>query len=222
MKEIIKKIIKALLITACVLVIFAVAADVYVAISGKQSAIYERIDDLPQSQAVLVLGAAVYRNGQLSAIFYDRASMALEIYRLGKVKKILVSGDHSVGNYDEVNAAKKFFLKNGVPGGDLFVDYAGFDTYSSIYRAKNIFQVSSLIISTQDFHLPRALFIARSVGVEAVGINADLRTYNLGYYNVLRENGARAKAFWDVATNTQPRFLGSIIPITGDGRSSWD
>jgi len=222
MKEIVKKIAKASLITVCVLILFAVVADIYVAISGKQAAIYKSVDGLPQAQAVLVLGAAVYRDGQLSAIFYDRASVALEIYRSGKVKKILVSGDHSVGNYDEVNAAKKFFLKNGVAGGDLFVDYAGFDTYSSIYRAKSIFQVGSLIIPTQDFHLPRALFISRSIGVEAVGISSDLRKYNLGFYNVLRENGARVKAFWEVAVAARPHFLGDVIPITGDGRSSWD
>jgi len=222
MNEVIKKILKASLIIVFVSVLFALIADVYVAISGKQARIYERVDDLPSAQAVLVLGAAVYRDGRLSAIFQDRASTALEIYRSGKAQKILVSGDHSVGNYDEVNAAKKFFLKNGVAGGDLFVDYAGFDTYSSVYRAKDIFQVSSLIIVTQDFHLPRALFIARSLGVDAVGASADLRTYNLGFYNVLRENGARAKAFWDVAVSARPHFLGVPIPITGDGRSSWD
>jgi len=215
------KLAKAVLMGLSALILAAAAADIYVAVAGKR-AIYQNVGDLPEAQAVLVLGAAVYRDGRLSAVFQDRASVALEVYKAGKVKKILVSGDHSVGNYDEVNAAKKFFLKNGVPGQDLFVDYAGFDTYSSIYRAKNVFQVDSIIISTQNFHLPRAMFLAQSLGVEAIGIGADLQSYDLGFYNVLRENGARAKAFWDVVIGARPRFLGNAIPITGDGRVSWD
>jgi vancomycin permeability regulator SanA len=158
----------------------------------------------------------------MSDVFFDRASVALGIYRKGVAKKILVSGDHSRGDYDEVNIAKEFFLENGVSGKDIFVDYAGFDTYDSVYRAKKIFQVESMIISTQGFHLPRALYLARRQGIEAYGIGADLRKYNLGFYNFLRENAARAKAFWEAATNARPRFLGDAIPITGDGRSSWD
>jgi len=199
----------------------AVVSDIYVAASGN-SGIYTNLNDLPKAQAVLVLGAAVYRNGQMSPVFSDRASVALEIYRSGKVDKILVSGDHSRGNYDEVNAAKKFFVKSGVLGEDIFVDYAGFDTYSSMYRAREVFEVKSLIVSTQEFHLPRALYLARQFGLEAYGAKADLRAYDLGIYNLLRENAARTKAFWDVATNSQPKFLGEPIPITGDGRSSWD
>jgi SanA protein len=197
------------------------AADAYVAYAGRPG-IYENVKDLPQAQAVLVLGAAVHRNGQLSAVFRDRASKALEVYRAGKAKKILVSGDHSAGNYDEVDAAKKFLLKNGVSGQDLFVDYDGFDTYSSVYRAKEIFQVGSLIISTQEFHLPRALYLARSLGINVCGIEADSQNFNLGFFNFLRENAARAKSFWDITTNAKPEFLGNPVPITGDGRASWD
>ena len=141
-----KRFIVVSAIIAGAAVVATCAADAYVAYAGRQG-IYENVKDLPQAQAVLVLGAAVYRDGQLSAVFQDRGSKALEVYRTGNAKKILVSGDHSPGNYDEVDVAKKFLLKNGVPGQDLFVDYDGFDTYSSVYRAKEIFQVDSLIIS---------------------------------------------------------------------------
>lgn len=199
----------------------AIFADIFVAFSGPRE-IYAKIGDLPVAQAVMVPGAAVWRNGRMSDVFFDRASVALGVYRAGKVKKILVSGDHSRGDYDEVDIAKKFFLDNGVPGKDIFVDYAGFDTYDSVYRAKKIFQVESMIISTQNFHLPRALYLARRQGIKVYGIEADLRKYDLGFYNVLRENAARAKAFWDVAINAGPKFLGDAIPITGDGRVSWD
>jgi SanA protein len=216
-----KKLARVLAIIAAAALLMASCADIYVALSGREG-IYSKIDDLPRAQAVLVLGAAVYRNGQLSDVFQDRASVALDVYRKGIVQKILISGDHSRGNCDEVNAAKKFFVKNGVPGQDIFVDYAGFDTYSSAYRAKGVFQADSVIISTQEFHLPRALYVARCLGLEANGISADLHKYDLGFYNVLRENAARVKAFWDVATDAKPKYLGDQIPITGDGRSSWD
>ncbi|MFZ3074144.1 MAG: ElyC/SanA/YdcF family protein [Minisyncoccales bacterium] len=221
MKQQAVKLAKVLLIIAGALIAAAIVFDAIVLFS-ERGIIHNKIEDLPLADAVLVLGAAVYRNGEMSAVFNDRASVALEVYNAGKVRKILVSGDHSRGDYDEVNIAKKFFLKNGIPGEDIFVDYAGFDTYSSVYRAREIFQVQSIIVSTQNFHLPRALYLARQLGIEAHGISADLRLYDLGYGNVLRENAARVKAFWDIITNARPRYLGDIIPITGDGRVSWD
>jgi vancomycin permeability regulator SanA len=216
-----KKLLLVCAILGAGVVSAALAVDIFVAIAGARN-IYAKVNDLPAADAVLVLGAAVWRNGRMSDVFYDRATVALEVYRQGLVKKILVSGDHSRGDYDEVNIAKDFFLKNGVPGDDIFVDYAGFDTYDSIYRAKKIFQVDSMIISTQEFHLPRAMYLARRLGIEASGIKADLRPYNLGFYNFLRENAARAKAFWDISANAFPKFLGAPIPITGSGRASWD
>ncbi len=199
----------------------AFAANIAVATIGARD-IRANIGDLPPAQAVLVPGAAVWRGGRMSDVFFDRASVALAVYRAGKAKKILASGDHSRGDYDEVNVAKNFFLANGVPAEDIFTDYAGLDTYDSVYRAKNIFQVESMVVATQNFHLPRALYLARQIGIDARGISADLRSYDLGWRNVLRENAARAKAFWDAASNASPKFLGETIPITGDGRESWD
>lgn len=216
-----KKALKFFITGALLAILLAVFADIYVFWRGSRG-IYENIADLPAADAVLVLGAAVYRGGQMSAVFADRAGVALEVYRHGLVSKILVSGDHSKNNYDEVNIAKEFFLQNQVPPEDIFVDYAGFNTYDSAKRAKEIFQANSLIVATQEFHLPRALYLARHAGIEAHGIKADLRPYNPGFYNTWRENGARIKAFWRVFFNDPPRFLGEAIPIGGDGRDSWD
>ncbi len=221
MNDRLKKLLFVLAAIAAGVFLAGIVADIYVANAGAKN-IYSKIEDLPRAQAVLVPGAAVYRGGRMSAVFYDRVCTALEVYRAGIVKKILVSGDHSRDDYDEVNVAKDFFLKNGVLPQDIFVDYAGFDTYDSIYRAKHIFQAQSLIIATQEFHLPRALYLAREIGIEASGMKADLRAYDLGFYNFLRENAARVKAFLDVAANAQSRYLGNVIPITGDGRDSWD
>lgn len=221
MKQGLKKIARGVLIAAVLAASLAIFADIYVFCTGSRG-IYETARDLPQADAVLVLGAAVYRDGRMSAVFADRAKTALEIYRHGAVPKILVSGDHSKDDYDEVNIAKEFFLQNQVPSEDIFVDYAGFNTYDSAKRAKEIFRVDSLIIATQEFHLPRALYLARQAGIEAHGVKADRHRYNLGFYNTLRENGARIKAFWRVVSGAAPRFLGEPIPIAGDGRESWD
>ncbi len=221
MKEGLSKIARAVLIAALLAASFAIFADTYVFWRGSQG-IYENAADLPDADAVLVLGAAVYRDGRMSPVFADRANVALEVYRAGKVKKVLISGDHSRNEYDEVNIAKNYFLQNEVPPEDIFVDYAGFNTYDSAARAKEIFEVNSLIVATQEFHLPRALYLARHAGIAACGIKADLRPYNPGFYNTWRENGARVKAFWRASFNDSPRFLGEAIPITGDGRASWD
>jgi len=197
------------------------AVDFYVALAGRKG-MYRDVESLPEAQAVLVLGASVFRSGQMSDVFRDRATVALEVYNAGKAKKILVSGDYRVNEYDEVSAAKKFFLEKGVPAEDIFLDYAGYDTYDSVYRAKYIFKIKSLIISTQDFHLPRALYLARGLGIDASGISADLRTYSLGIRNVFRENAAHLKAFWELATHEKSAVSGDPMPITGDGRISWE
>ncbi|MFZ2190004.1 MAG: ElyC/SanA/YdcF family protein [Candidatus Magasanikiibacteriota bacterium] len=185
--------------------------------------IYEDdITKVGESQTALVLGAKVNSNGSLSAILGDRAKTALELYQNKKVKKILVSGDHGTTEYDEVNALKQYFLDNGVPGEDIFLDHAGFDTYDSIYRARDIFQVESLIIITQRFHLSRAVYIAEKLGLNVKGFSADKQAYRDEIRLEIRESLARIKAYFSILFNTKPKFLGEVIPITGDSHLSWD
>lgn len=181
-----------------------------------------RFSDVPKAQAALVLGARVWRDGSMSAIFEDRAKVALELYKEGKVEKILVSGDHGRKDYDEVNAAKKFLLANGVPGNDIFLDHAGFDTYASMYRARDVFDAKSLIICTQDFHLPRAVYLGRELGLEVHGVSADLQPYVGATRRNLREQLAHAKAVIDIIIRAKPKFLGPVIPLSGDSFASWD
>lgn len=176
----------------------------------------------PEAQAALLLGAKVYADGGLSGMLQDRADTAIELYENGKVKKILVSGDHGTAGYDEVNTIKKYLLEKGVKGEDIFLDHAGFDTYDSLYRAKEIFQVRSVVIASQDFHLPRAVYIARGLGLEAYGVSADKHTYgNIGASRA-REILADVKAFWDVSLSVKPKYLGGSIPLSGDSKKSWD
>ena len=118
---------------------------------------------------------------------------------------------------------RRFVLAAGVPPEDVFCDHAGFDTYDSLYRARDVFQVHRVIVVTQRFHLPRALYIARGLGIDASGAPCDRRRYVARHWNAAREVLARVKAFKDVAlVRPFPRFLGPAIPIDGDGRASWD
>lgn len=178
--------------------------------------------EVPHKQVALVLGAKVHEDGRLSDMFRDRCETAVGLYENGKVEKILVSGDHGRKEYDEVNAAKAYLLESGVAGEDIFLDHAGFDTYDSVYRARDVFRVESMAIVTQNYHLPRALFIARELGVEAVGVDADLRNYGGEDYRNFREEFAVVKAGIDVVLKSQPKFLGDSIPVSGDGFASWD
>lgn len=180
------------------------------------------IENLPEVQAVIVPGAAVYNNEIMSHILYDRMVTALAVYRNGKAEKFLLSGDHGRHSYDEVNTMKNFLLRHGVRSEDIFLDHAGFSTYDTLYRARDIFKVKSAIIVTQWFHLERALFIGRNTGLDLYGFGADRRKYiNYRLYR-LREIPARVKAVLELMLNINPRFLGPVIDISGDGRRSWD
>ncbi len=179
--------------------------------------IYDNLKDIPEAQAVLIPGAAILKNGQISSIFKDRVDKAIELYKVKKVKKILVSGDNSTVAHNEVNPVRDYLLKKGIPDEDIFLDHAGFDTYSSMYRARDIFKVSSIIVSTQLFHLPRAVFIAQILGIRVYGISADKG--NILFKNYIREIFANEKAAFDLITHRKPKYLGNVIPITGDGRN---
>lgn len=178
------------------------------------------VEEARPAQAALVLGAGVWADGTPSAVLEDRLEVGLALYRAGKVDKILCTGDHGTVDYDEVNAMRRYLEGRGVPTEDVFMDHAGFDTYDSMYRAREVFAVQSAVVVTQAFHLPRALFLARSLGLEAQGVSATLRPYVRQDWYELREVAARAKAFGEVLVARKPRFLGPRIPITGDGRAT--
>ncbi len=180
--------------------------------------------DVPEADTVLVLGAYVYPNGTLSTMLKDRVTAGYELYRLGKAPKIIVSGDHGRKDYDEVNTMKDYLKSKGVPGQDIFMDHAGFSTYESLYRARDIFQAKKVIIVTQKYHLMRAVFIARELGLEAYGVASDMHDY--GQVMVIyegREMMARNKDFWLAKViKPQPTFLGEVIPVFGDGGATDD
>jgi SanA protein len=175
----------------------------------------------PHAQVALVLGAQVRPDGSMSGMLADRVHVAAELYRAGKVDRVLVSGDHGTVGYDEPNTMKRALIAQGVPAGDVFTDHAGFDTWSSVVRARKVFEVDSARIVTQGLHNPRALWLAPHAGLRADGVTADLHDYHRqGQKSQVREVLSRVKAVGSVVLGTQPRFLGPAIPITGDARAS--
>lgn len=169
---------------------------------------------------ILVLGAGVWGEGENacpSHMLEDRLLTALSLYESGAGKKLLMSGDHGTSEYDEVNVMRDFALERGVPSADIFMDHAGFSTYESLYRARDVFEAERVLIVTQGYHLYRALYIAKALGLDAAGVAADLRPYRGQRYYDLREVLARCKDAALCIFLPEPTYLGEPIPITGSG-----
>ena len=173
------------------------------------------MDDAPVRRVAIVFGAHVRSNGMPSAVLRDRVQTAVDLYKSGKVEKILMSGDNSVVDYNEPEAMRQYAISLGVPDEDIVLDYAGRRTYDTCYRAREIFQVDSVILVTQGFHLPRALFLCNSFDVEAVGVKADNYYYlkRLRLFWSVRETLATTQAVWDVYVRRPLPVLGETEPI---------
>jgi vancomycin permeability regulator SanA len=177
---------------------------------------------LQDVDCILVLGCYVHPDGNPSDMLHDRLRRGVELYDMGAAPKLLMSGDHGRTNYDEVAAMKQFAINAGIPSENIFMDHAGFSTYESIYRAKEIFQAKKIIIVTQEYHLYRALYIADQLGVEAWGVSADYRSYTGQTSRDIREFLARVKDFATGIFKPEPTYLGEAIPINGDGALTHD
>ena len=186
--------------------------------------VFNDINMLPRKTVVLVLGSQTHGT-RLSPVLQDRVDSAIRVMEMGKGEKLLLSGDHELKYYDEVTAMRLYVQENAphIPEEDIFLDHAGFSTWESMYRARDVFEVENLIIVTQQFHISRAVAMARSLGMDAVGfgINQDrFRGRSLRNWRI-REYFARVKAFHSIITRPKPTLMGEAIPITGDGRASW-
>lgn len=193
-------------------------AYVLLSTSGRST---DEISAAPHATAAIVPGALVKPNGEMSPMLADRVRQAAALWRAGKVKKVLVSGDHQRWAYDEPDTMRKALVRAGVLPQDVFEDHAGFDTWATMVRAHSIFGVRDAIVVTQGFHMPRALFLADAAGIEATGLTADSHPSGFqGKKSSVREVLSRVKAIADVTLDT-PAMAGPSIPISGDGRESW-
>lgn len=152
----------------------------------------------PHAPVAVVFGAGIAQSGQLSPMLRDRMDTAIALYRAGVVRKLLVSGDNRSVDYDEPGRMYDYALARGVPASDVVRDYAGRRTYDTCYRAKAIFGVTQAILVSQRFHLARAIFTCRALGVDSVGFAADIHVYGSESYYRLREGFASVAAWWDV------------------------
>lgn len=174
---------------------------------------FNTMETAPNAEVVLIPGLLDAKTP--APIFIDRANIAIALYKADKVSKILVSGDNSTASHDEVNPMRTYLLAQGIPASDIFLDHAGLTTYDSMYRAQTIFGVTSMLIASQSYHLPRAVFIARALGINAYGVNAD--EGHILSSNYVREIFADEKAVFDILFHVRPALMGPTIPITGDG-----
>lgn len=220
MNKIIKRIILIIDILVVVGIIIVLGINLFVKNSVKDKIIDENSLD-KNYDAILVLGAGL-RNGKPSPVLKDRLDMAYKLYEDGYSKKIIVSGDHGKKYYDEVNVMKNYLLDKGVDSNNIFMDHAGFSTYDSVYRAKEIFLANKIIIVTQQFHLYRSLYIAKQLKLDAVGVSATLRDYSGSVKFEIREILARDKDFVKSIFKPEPKYLGNTISVFGDGNATND
>ncbi len=192
-----------------------VVANVIVLRGGRGSV--EDAGEAPRAQVAIILGAGLDADGSPSSMLADRIAAGAELYRAGRVRRLIVSGDHGTVGYDEVDAMRRGLVERGVPDRVIFTDHAGFDTLDSMIRAKKVFGVESAVVVTQRFHVARAVWLARRQGIEATGLIADRSGYGRqGRISQVREIVARTKAVMDVVAGAEPRFLGPPIDLDGD------
>ncbi len=214
-----KRAISVLLLLAFILVQIPVLINVYMyEFSSKYFLNIEELNDY-NFDCVLVLGAGVWGDSP-SHLLEERLNKGVEVYKTGCTDRILMSGDHGRIEYDEVNVMKNFAIDGGAIAEEVFMDHAGFSTYESMYRAKEIFQVKKVVIVTQKYHLYRAVYNARKLGLDAYGVAADGQ-YNFSLpvrtYNSFRESLARCKDFIWCIFKPEPTYLGDVIPISSSG-----
>lgn len=209
-----------LLVSALLLTALVAAANLVV-LGGGSGQITASVSEVPKAQVAIVPGALVHDDGRMSDMLAARVGQAYALYEAGKVDRILVSGDHGTWEYDEPDTMRKALVGMGVPPRVIFEDHAGFDTWSTMVRAREIFGVSSAVVVTQGFHMRRALYMAEQAGVPATGLTADTQEWGAnGLRGSVREIFARVKGVWEVQTGGKV-MGGPAIPITGDGRASW-
>lgn len=207
-----KRVIQITIVLTGLAIIFAITANLMVSNKGKYT--YNSVEEIPHNKVGLVLGTSKYlAYGRINFYFKYRIEAAFALYQAGKIDYILVSGDNSSKEYDEPTLMKEDLIALGVPANKIFLDYAGFRTWDSVVRCKEIFGQTNITIISQQFHNERAIFIAHCNDMEAVGYNAkDVNAY-FGFKTQMREKLARVKVVLDYLFGNEPKFLGEKIEI---------
>lgn len=225
----IKKLLARAALTAVLIGIagFAAVAVINAAVvltAGKYMYAPESAGEITELQpdCIVVLGAGLRRDGSPTDMLRDRLDTAVKLYKDGVCSKILMSGDHGRKSYDEVNSMKAYAVEKGVSPDDIYLDHAGFSTYETAYRAKEIFCIERPVFVTQKYHLYRAVYAARALGLEAYGVNSDPYRYYGQLSRDLREAAARCKDFFMCIFKPSPTYLGETIDIQTSAASETD
>ena len=222
MKRRIKKFLCVSLVLGIVGALTLVGINLWVTESVRNQILTQEQAACLNADCIVVLGCQVRSDGTPSHMLEDRLKRGVALYELGASSKILMSGDHGTKGYDEVNTMKAYAIDAGIPTEDIFMDHAGFSTYETIYRAKEIFGAKKIVVVTQQYHLFRAMYIAEAMGLEVYGVAADYRSYSGQFSRDVREVLARIKDFGMTIFWPEPTYLGEAIPISGSGELTHD
>ena len=213
-----KKLLISLLAAVLLIGLCVLGVNIFVKSSVSDKIVtVEKAKDM-NADCIIVLGAGLRPDGKPTWMLEDRIKVGDELYKNHAAPKIIMSGDHGRESYDEVNAMKKYAKSEGVPSKDIFMDHAGFETYDTMYRARDVFGAKKVIIVTQKYHLYRAMYAAKKLGLDAYGVSATKRKYdNKQWIRDMREWLARVKIFGKCITKPKPKFLGKKIDLSGSG-----
>ena len=207
------------MIVAVALAIVAVFAvtNVVTIVGSKGSIVSADEASISNADAIVVLGASVFADGTPSGILQDRLDDGIVLYFAGVAPKLIMSGDNGTEAYNEVRVMKQYAIAQGVPSEDIFCDHAGFSTYESMYRAKYVFGCQRIVVATQTYHLYRALWSAKSLGMQATGVSSDYHEYQKQLQYDIREVPARTKDFFKALFRMPSTYVGDAISLDQDG-----
>lgn len=207
------------MVVAAVLAVVAVFAvtNVVTIVGAKGSIVSADEASISSADAIVVLGASVFADGTPSGILQDRLDDGIALYFAGVAPKLIMSGDNGTESYNEVRVMKQYAIAQGVPSEDIFCDHAGFSTYESMYRAKYVFGCQRIVVATQTYHLYRALWSAKSLGMQATGVPSDYHEYQKQLQYDIREVPARTKDFFKALFRVPSTYVGDAISLDQDG-----
>lgn len=203
-------------VALAIVAVFAVTNAVTI-VGSKGSIVSSDEASISSADAIVVLGASVFADGTPSGILQDRLDDGIALYFAGVAPKLIMSGDNGTESYNEVRVMKQYAIAQGVPSEDIFCDHAGFSTYESMYRAKYVFGCQRIVVATQTYHLYRALWSAKSLGMQATGVPSDYHEYQKQLQYDIREVPARTKDFFKALLRMPSTYVGDAISLDQDG-----
>lgn len=217
MLRVVGRVLMALLVVVVAVVLVFVGTNAAAILSSRDDIVDAQEAASFDADAIIVLGASVLPDGTPSGILRDRLDDGIALYFAGAAPKLIMSGDNGTESYNECWAMKRYAIAQGVPSEDIFCDHAGFSTYETMYRARNVFGAERVVIATQTYHLYRAIYDAQGVGMEAIGVPSDYGDYaNQLWYDV-REIFARTKDFFQVLFRVESTYVGDPISLDQSG-----